>query len=129
MENPETIPVEVIYALPGEQRLFSLRVIRGASVLQALQQSGVLLRYPQILTDGRLASAFNPSLAAAAGGAPWVSAGHYGLDQGIVLMMIENHRSGLPWQLMRGCPYLVDGLRRAGFRGGWLQQPSPHGAC
>ena len=48
MENPETIPVEVIYALPGEQRLFSLRVIRGASVLQALQESGVLLRYPQI---------------------------------------------------------------------------------
>ncbi|TPG09820.1 hypothetical protein EAH88_09155 [Rhodanobacter glycinis] len=87
----------------------------------------MLLRYPQILTDGRLASAFNPSLATA-DGAAWVSAGHYGLDQGIVLMMIENHRSGLIWQLMRGCPYLVDGLRRAGFRGGWLLQPTHHGA-
>jgi hypothetical protein len=86
----------------------------------------MLRRYPQILTDGRLASAFNPSLAPD-GGAPWISAGHYGLDQGIVLMMIENHRSGFLWQLMRGCPYLVDGLRRAGFRGGWLLQPTPHG--
>jgi hypothetical protein len=88
----------------------------------------LLLRYPQILTDGRLASACNPSLALA-GGAPWVSAGHYGLDQGIVLLMIENHRSGLLWQLMRACPYLVDGLRRAGFRGGWLLQSTHSGAC
>ena len=87
----------------------------------------MLLRYPQILTDGRLASAFNPSLALP-DGAAWVSAGHYGLDQGIVLMMIENHRSGSIWQLMCGCPYLVDGLRRAGFRGGWLLQPAHHGA-
>jgi hypothetical protein len=88
----------------------------------------MLRRYPQILSDGRLASAFNPSLAQA-DGAPWVSAGHYGLDQGIVLMMIENHRSGFLWQLMRGCPYLVDGLRRAGFRGGWLLHPTSGGEC
>ena len=24
------------------------------------------------------------------------------------------------WQLMRHCPYLVSGLRRAGFGGGWV---------
>ncbi len=87
----------------------------------------MLLRYPEILSEGRLASAFNPSLARADGPA-WVSAGHYGLDQGIVLMMIENHRSGLIWRLMRACPYLIDGLHHAGFRGGWLLQPTPHGA-
>jgi hypothetical protein len=34
--------------------------------------------------------------------------------------MIENHRSGFFWNLMRKCPYLADGLRRAGFTGGWL---------
>ena len=34
--------------------------------------------------------------------------------------MIENHASGLIWRLMRGCPYVVAGLRRAGFKGGWL---------
>jgi hypothetical protein len=34
--------------------------------------------------------------------------------------MIENYRSGLIWRLMRSCPYIAVGLRRAGFRGGWL---------
>jgi hypothetical protein len=34
--------------------------------------------------------------------------------------MIENYRSGFMWDLMKRCPYLVTGLRRAGFAGGWL---------
>ena len=76
-------------------------------------------RYPEILREGRLTSGLNPS-AASTDGRPWVSPGHYGLDQGIVVMMIENHRSGLTWNLMRDCPYVVAGLRRAGFIGGWL---------
>jgi hypothetical protein len=50
----------------------------------------------------------------------WVSEGYYGLDQGPIVMMIENYRSGLIWRLMRSCPYIIDGLRRAGFKGGWL---------
>ncbi len=77
-----------------------------------------LQRYPEIQSLGRLTSGFNADLCA--DGRAWVSPGHYGLDQGIVTMMIENHRSGLPWRLMRGCRYLVDGLRKAGFKGGWL---------
>jgi len=76
-------------------------------------------RYPDILTDDRLASSFNPSVVNGRG-EPWVSAGHYGLDQGIVCMMIENHRTEGVWQLMRNCAYLRNGLHRAGFRGGWL---------
>jgi NADPH:quinone reductase-like Zn-dependent oxidoreductase len=35
--------------------------------------------------------------------------------------MIENHRTGLPWNLMRRCPYIWRGLRQAGFAGGWLE--------
>jgi hypothetical protein len=50
----------------------------------------------------------------------WVSRYHFGINEGPVALMIENHRSGLVWELMRRCPYLVEGLRRAGFRGGWL---------
>ena len=50
----------------------------------------------------------------------WVSPFHYGLNQGPIVLMIENYRSGLLWHLMRQCPYLVMGLRRAGFCGGWL---------
>jgi hypothetical protein len=50
----------------------------------------------------------------------WVSPWHYGLNQGPIVLMIENYRTGLLWQLMRGCPYIIGGLRRACFDGGWL---------
>ena len=50
----------------------------------------------------------------------WVSEGEFGLDQGIIILMIENFRSGLPWRLGRGIPCLRAGLKRAGFTGGWL---------
>jgi hypothetical protein len=50
----------------------------------------------------------------------WVSQYNYGLNQGPIVLMIENYRSGLVWRLMRRCPYVVSGLRRAGFTGGWL---------
>ncbi len=67
-------------------------------------------------------ASFNPSHPGAPGNPYgwWVSPWHFGLNQGPIVLMIENHRSGLLWQLMRGCPYLTDGLRRAGFTGGWL---------
>ncbi len=50
----------------------------------------------------------------------WISEGLFGLDQGMIVLMVENYRSGLPWRLGRGNPHLRTGLRRAGFRGGWL---------
>jgi hypothetical protein len=50
----------------------------------------------------------------------WVSPWHCGLNQGPIVFMIENHRTGLLWRLMRDSPYIVSGLRRAGFSGGWL---------
>jgi hypothetical protein len=37
-----------------------------------------------------------------------------------VVLMIENYRSGLIWDIMRRCPYISAGLRRASFTGGWL---------
>lgn len=70
---------------------------------------------------GRLiqASGFNAT-AGAKGAEDWVSEGQFGLDQGITLLMVENFRSGLPWRLGRGIACLRAGLKRAGFRGGWL---------
>jgi hypothetical protein len=87
----------------------------------------MIARYPEILHDGRLASSFNPTLADANNRA-WVSPGHFGLDQGIVLMMIENHRTQRIWQLVRECRYIRNGLHSAGFRGGWLRPSTAHGA-
>ena len=64
---------------------------------------------------------FNPSYPVSSGKIyGWVSPWYYGLNQGPIILMIENYRSGLLWRLMRGCPYIVNGLRRAGFSGGWL---------
>ena len=51
----------------------------------------------------------------------WISTGEYGLDQGMIVLMLENFLSGLPWRLVRGIPCIRAGLKRAGFTGGWLQ--------
>ena len=71
--------------------------------------------------DGELvrASGFNATVKEA-GPDGWVSPGEFGLDQGMIVLMIENYRTGLPWRLGRGNPILRAGLRRAGFSGGWL---------
>lgn len=50
----------------------------------------------------------------------WVSPWHFGIDQGPIILMIENYRTGLLWRLMQRCPYIITGLRRAGFKNGWL---------
>ncbi len=55
-----------------------------------------------------------------AGGVGWFDTDQLGIDQGPILAMIENARSGLVWRVMRQNPHVVRGLRRAGFAGGWL---------
>jgi len=87
----------------------------------------MIARYPEMLDGQQCASGFNPTLAGP-GTRAWVSRGHYGLDQGIVVMMIENYRTQLIWRLMRGCTFVTSGLRRAGFRGGWLQSHGRDGS-
>jgi hypothetical protein len=104
--------------------------LSGAAVLASLPfapelalrtASAMLQRYPEMIPGGRYAASINPGLTGADGRA-WVSAGHFGLDQGLLVMMIENYRSELIWRLLRGSPYVRTGLRRAGFRGGWLER-------
>lgn len=51
---------------------------------------------------------------------PWTSEYHFGINVGPVVMMCENFRSDLLWRLMRNCPHIRTGLRRAGFTNGWL---------
>ena len=66
-------------------------------------------------------ASFNPTYPDESGSEHgWVSPFHFRLNQGPIVLMIENYRCGLLWRLMRQCPYLVAGLRRAGFRNGWL---------
>jgi hypothetical protein len=74
--------------------------------------------------------AFNPTLNVAnvetnrgriVPGVGWFEDDYLGIDQGPILLMAENYRSGLVWQTMRKNPHIVRGLCRAGFRRGWLE--------
>jgi hypothetical protein len=50
----------------------------------------------------------------------WVAGDYLGIDQGPILAMIENYRSGLIWRVMKKNQHVRHGLARAGFSGGWL---------
>lgn len=52
----------------------------------------------------------------------WVSPWHFALHQGPIVLMIENYRSQMIWNLMRQCAPIRLGLQRAGFQGGWLER-------
>ena len=82
-------------------------------VLPTIRQ--LRLTHPRATGVYGFRSAFNLTFANG-----WYSDRWFGIDQGPVVLMIENFRSALTWQLMKQCPYLVAGLRRAGFRNGWL---------
>jgi hypothetical protein len=77
--------------------------------------------YPRVTGEYCFRCSFNLSVPnEAEADAGWTSPYHFGINLGPVVLMCENHRSGLTWRLMRECRYLVTGLRRAGFTNGWL---------
>jgi hypothetical protein len=53
-------------------------------------------------------------------GVGWFDSDHLGIDQGPIIAMIENYRTELIWKTMRTNKYIVAGLKKAGFTGGWL---------
>jgi hypothetical protein len=52
----------------------------------------------------------------------WVSPWKFGLNEGPMVMMIENFRTELIWNIIKKSEYIRNGIRRAGFTGGWLDQ-------
>ncbi|WP_313539936.1 glucoamylase family protein [Sphingomonas sp.] len=95
---------------------------RAMATMHARYGRGIYGRY------GFLDS-FNPTLTRAekplkhgkiVPGIGWVDGDHLGIDQGPILLMIENLRSGLVWEVMHRNPHIRRGLQRAGFKGGWL---------
>ena len=56
----------------------------------------------------------------------WVDTVQLGIDQGPILLMIENWRDDFVWNVMKKNPYIRKGLERAGFTGGWLQKGAGH---
>lgn len=52
----------------------------------------------------------------------WFDHDYLGIDQGPIVLMIENHRNRFVWKVMKKNKYIVEGLKKAGFSGGWLDQ-------
>lgn len=50
---------------------------------------------------------------------PWFATSTLAIDQGPIIVMIENYRSGLLWDLFMSCPEVKVGMRTLGFK-------SPH---
>lgn len=51
--------------------------------------------------------------------ADWYTPRYLAIDQGPIVVMMENYRSGLLWNLFMSCPEIKDGLKKLGFE-------SPH---
>lgn len=82
-----------------------------------------------IYTEYGFLDSFNPTLTERSGplqhgrivpGVGWVDGDYLGIDQGPIVIQIENHRSDIVWRRMQGEPNITRGLKRAGFTGGWL---------
>ncbi len=69
---------------------------------------------PTFRVPGREADGIDPRLG-------WYDRDYLGIDQGLIVLAIENWRSGLLWERMKKNPHLRRGLERAGFTGGWLE--------
>lgn len=65
---------------------------------------------------------FNPTYITPKTPNGWFDCDYLGIDQGPIAIMIENLRNGFVWNVMKKNPYIVKGLQRAGFTGGWLSQ-------
>ena len=45
----------------------------------------------------------------------WYAKSHLAIDQGPIIVMIENYRSGLLWKLFMSCPEIKKGLKKLNF--------------
>ncbi|GAB2540709.1 glucoamylase family protein [Rhodanobacter koreensis] len=100
-------------------------------VIPALQE--MKQRYGQwIYNQYGFVDAFNPSFHTETGsrtgrvvpGFGWADTLQLGIDQGPIVLMIENWRSDFVWKVMKKNLYVRKGLERAGFTGGWLEHPA-----
>lgn len=64
--------------------------------------------------------AFNPT-------ANWVADSYLAIDQGPIIGMIENYRTGLLWELFMSHPDVQNGLKKLGFSSPWLKEDQTTG--
>lgn len=56
----------------------------------------------------------------------WFDVDYLGIDQGPILLMTANHQNGIIWETIKKNPYILAGLKKAGFTGGWLDKQKDH---
>ncbi len=143
-------PADGTFTIDGRQRTFMTYAARGADFTEVRDDgticpeasAGSMPFAPEVVIPALLTmkarygddlystygfvDGFNPTFTAAPAmgkvvpGAGWFDTQYLGIDQGPLLAMTENYRTGLIWKYMRRSPYIVRGLQRAGFTGGWL---------
>jgi len=52
----------------------------------------------------------------------WYAQSHLAIDQGPIVVMIENYRTGLIWDLFMNIPDIQRGLQRLGFESPWFSK-------
>ena len=52
----------------------------------------------------------------------WYAKSYLAIDQGPIVAMIENYRSGLIWKLFMSCPEIQNGLKKLDFESPWLKK-------
>lgn len=147
-------PIDGDFTIDGVKRHFQTYWARGASFSEVLDDGTITpnaaggsiafapevvipalmamkQRHPRLWGQYGFLDAYNPSVRLEGhekdGIDPqdgWVDHDYLGIDQGLIVLMIENWRTGLLWRCMRRDPYLRRGLKRAGFHGGWLERPA-----
>lgn len=51
----------------------------------------------------------------------WIANSYLAIDQGPIVVMIENYRSGLLWKLFMQDPDIQKGLKKLGFTSPWIK--------
>jgi len=51
----------------------------------------------------------------------WYATSYLAIDEGPIVAMIENYRSGLLWRLFMSCPEVHGGLKKLGFQSPWIK--------
>jgi hypothetical protein len=73
--------------------------------------------YPNLVGKYGFKDAYNPSFTFGKGNENgWFDIDYLGIDQGPILLQAENYRSQFLWKLMKKNPYVVQGMKRAGFK-------------
>lgn len=51
----------------------------------------------------------------------WYAKSYLAIDEGPIVVMIENYRTGLLWKLFMSCPEVQNGLKKLNFQSPWLK--------